>query len=434
MRRQAVPEVHRANFWYLYLDIIGFGVLAGTSLSFVAVFAARQGASALEVGLLNAAPAAISLLLTLPAGRWVAARPLGAVTFWSSVFYRFWYLSWALVPCFLAPHGQVWAIILSTLVMSLMGPVLSIGFNAFYAAVVPPEWRSLVTGTRNALYAITVVISSLVAGQILEHLPFPLGYQVVFALGFLGAAYSSWQLARIRVQGEPRLVLRSVRELAQPACAACPAPRTAVGQQIFRRLGTLSLERGLWTYPFAMVLLGLFAFHFAQYAVTPIIPLYLVRVLNLNDQTISYGTALQQLTLALASTQVSRLERRLRHQGLTVSGSVLLGLYPALLALSHTVGFYLAASAFGGVAWALVGGGLGNYLLECIPEDRRPTYLAWYNLALNAAILLGSLVGPLLVKGIDLVPALWVSTGLFVLAGGLIALERNHRQSVLQEG
>jgi hypothetical protein len=34
------------------------------------------------------------------------------------------------------------------------------------------------------------------------------------------------------------------------------------------------------------------------------------------------------------------------------------------------------------------------YLLEKLPEDHRPEYLALYNLALNAALLLGSLTGP----------------------------------------
>ncbi|MCA9933425.1 MAG: hypothetical protein KC415_05845, partial [Anaerolineales bacterium] len=54
----------------------------------------------------------------------------------------------------------------------------------------------------------------------------------------------------------------------------------------------------------------------------------------------------------------------------------------------------------------LVGGVIANYLLENIPEDNRPAYLAWYNLALNAAILLGSLAGPALSAQLGLVMTL----------------------------
>jgi predicted MFS family arabinose efflux permease len=39
-----------------------------------------------------------------------------------------------------------------------------------------------------------------------------------------------------------------------------------------------------------------------------------------------------------------------------------------------------------------------------VPPDQRPAYLAWYNLAINTALLLGSLVGPL-VAGYITVPA-----------------------------
>jgi predicted MFS family arabinose efflux permease len=41
-----------------------------------------------------------------------------------------------------------------------------------------------------------------------------------------------------------------------------------------------------------------------------------------------------------------------------------------------------------------------------VPAGDRPAYLAWYNLALNAAILCGVLLGPLLAAWFDLTTAL----------------------------
>ena len=58
----------------------------------------------------------------------------------------------------------------------------------------------------------------------------------------------------------------------------------------------------------------------------------------------------------------------------------------------------------------MAGGALNNYILEGVPADDRPAYLAWYNLALNAAILLASLTGPLLAGWIGL-------AGTLILAG-----------------
>ena len=54
----------------------------------------------------------------------------------------------------------------------------------------------------------------------------------------------------------------------------------------------------------------------------------------------------------------------------------------------------------------LAGGALANYILEHIPDDDRPAHLAWYNMALNVAILFGSLVGPFVAHKVGLVTAL----------------------------
>ena len=69
----------------------------------------------------------------------------------------------------------------------------------------------------------------------------------------------------------------------------------------------------------------------------------------------------------------------------------------------------LAGEHVGGITWGLVSGSQANYLLERIPEDRRPAYLAWYNLALNAAVLIGSLGGPVLAGRIGLVETLFLA-------------------------
>lgn len=420
---QAVPEEHRSNFLHLYWDVAWFGLLAGSALAFVAVFATRQGASAFEVGLLNAGPALFGLLLTLPVGHWLGTRPLGATVFWTSVLYRVWYLAWAALPFLFPAPVQVWALIGITLVMSVPGTALSVGFNALFATAVPPEWRSHVAGTRNALVATVTIASSLFCGFLLDRLPFPLGYQVVFLLGFLGGALSSYHLWFVRPQGEARLAPRlGLRDLARPgALQTADTPRTTIGLHVFTRQ---ALRRELHTDalrgPFLRTLAGLFAFHFAQFVAAPVFPLYMVRTLALTDQQISLGAALVQGTLALGSTQIRRIAPRLGNQRLTALGSLLMSAYPLLMALSRGVGLYLVASAVGGLAWALLAGGLGNYLLERVPENDRPTHLAWYNLALNAAILLGSFTGPLLVGGLGLIPALLVCAGLYSLAGIVI--------------
>ena len=75
-KARPVPEAYRRNFNHLILDIAWFGVLNGSAVAFVAVYATRLGASAFQLGLLNAMPAVVNLLFALPAGRWLQALSL----------------------------------------------------------------------------------------------------------------------------------------------------------------------------------------------------------------------------------------------------------------------------------------------------------------------------------------------------------------------
>jgi MFS family permease len=74
----------------------------------------------------------------------------------------------------------------------------------------------------------------------------------------------------------------------------------------------------------------------------------------------------------------------------------------------------------GGLGWSAFGGSMTNYLLEKLPEHHRPEYLALYNLALNAALLLGSLTGPLIAGFVGVPMALAILAILRFLAALVI--------------
>jgi MFS family permease len=77
-------------------------------------------------------------------------------------------------------------------------------------------------------------------------------------------------------------------------------------------------------------------------------------------------------------------------------GIIVISFYPAILSLAQGPGLFLVASIMGGAGWALAGGAVGNYVLEQMPDNSRPSYLSWYNMALQAGMLLGALIAPAL--------------------------------------
>ena len=411
--KRPLPAEHRANFIHLYLDIAWYGVLSGSAIAFMTIFAARQGATGFQLGLLNAAPAIVNLAATLPAGHWLQSRPLNRSVFWMSLWHRLIYLPWIFLPLLGGASFQIWALIGLVLLMSLPGTVLAVGFNALFASAVPPEWRSHVAGRRNALLAVCYMASSLVSGQLLDQLPFPLGYQVVFGIGLLGGLMSSlhlWFLRPSQTQGYKNG--KSLGDSARPGMmrSVGDGSRAGTGLRFFTRSGQRPrLRSRVLSGPFGPVVGLLFLFHLAQYLAIPIFPLYWVNQLNLTNTEISLGNAVFYATVLLGSTQLARVTARFEHKGVLLLGMVTMSLYPALTAVTQNLTLFLITSAVGGLSWSWAGGAIANYILERIPEAERTSHLAWYNLALNAAILLGSMLGPLFAQQVGLAAALGIA-------------------------
>lgn len=391
-----IPHEYRRNFIHLYMDTVWFGVLGGSAVSFLNVYATRLGASGFQIGLITAVPAVVSLGLSIPAANWLHRQPVGKAVFWTAALARLGYLLWIPLPWLFANQGQIWALILITLAMGIPMCGLGISFNALFAAAVPSELRALIVGRRNMLQSLTYVIASIGAGYILDHVRFPLGYQVIFGIGFLSAAMSTLHLFFVRPQA-----------LSEPGFVPISDPPSPIQGKNTSHKWLASLHLDIWQTPFRNVLLVLMGFHLAQYLPLPLFPLYVVNKLHLSDSNIGWATAFFYLPVLLGSTQLSRMVNITGHRKLTGLGVIAMSVYPVAMSLAQNALHYYLLSIVGGFAWALVGGAYANYLLEQIPENERPFHLAWYSIVLNAAVLIGSLAGPLIANYIGLGTALF---------------------------
>ncbi len=407
LRQSDIPVEYRSNFANLYYDIGWFGILSGSALNFLNVFAARQGASALQIGLLAGVSGIVNLIFAIPAGRWIEKRRVDRAVFWTSVLYRIGFALWIPLPWLFPPQTQVWALIIISLYMGIPLTALSVGFSALFASAVPEEWRAHVAGRRNMVFSLAFIGSSLGSGYLLNHMPFPQGYQLVFLMGFIGAAMSSFHLHFIRPlhRDLPPLPARDPVE-----AEGSPVSRTWLA----------ALRMDIWRTAYRRPLLVMFGFHLSQYLAIPLFSIYMVREMHLQDQAIGMGNSLFYLAVMLGSTQLNRLVRHGGHKTITGYGAVGMALYPVLMAFSSQVWQFFALSILGGFAWSLVGGSYANYLLERIPAHDRPSHLAWYTVVLNAAVLFGSLAGPALADGVGIAAALVLFSLMRFLAGAAI--------------
>lgn len=401
-RQSDIPKQYRSNFTNLYLDIAWFGVLSGTAVNFLNIYAARLGATGLQIGLLTAASAVVNLFLAIPAGHWISKRHTGRAVFWSSVFFRIGYLFWIPLPWLFNEQGQVLSLMIITFIMAIPLTPLGVGFNALFAESVPIQYRARVAATRNITFSIAYMISSFGAGYILENTPFPEGYQIIFAIGAIGAAISSYHIYHVKPLED--------KNPPQPTITVDSVPATES-----------RLRLDIWKTPFRKILFALFFFHLAQYIPSPLYPLYTVNVINLNDSQLGIGNSLFYFTGLLASTQLGRIVQRYGNKKATGWGAIGFGIFPLVLTFTQNYIHYYILCFACGFMFAIVNGAYANYMLESIPPDDRPSHLAWYTISLNFAILTSSIIGPIIGDVIGLIPALILfgslrfASGIFIL-------------------
>lgn len=399
-RLTTVPREYHSNFLHLYFDVGWAGVLNGATISFLSIYAIRIGATSLQIGLLGAMSAFVALLLAIPAGHWLRTQQTSQAVFAAALIARLGYIPLIFLPWLFPEQEQILAILVITFLMAIPLTPVTVGFNALFAEAVPSEYRAHVAGIRNVMLAITFMLTSLVSGYILDTVPFPAGYQIVFAIGTLGAAMSSLHLKFVRpIASDPQTV------------QADPVQKDPALRQLFP-----SLRIDIWRTPFQRVLLTLFAFHLTQYLPMPIFGIYNVRVLELTDDNLGIGTALFYLSVLLGSTQIRKLVQKFGNQNITGWSIAGLALYPFFLSLSRNALHFYGVSLLGGLAFAFVSGSYANYMLEHIPANDRPSHLAWYTIILNSGILIGSLAGSAISEMIGLSNALILFAVLRMLA------------------
>lgn len=272
-----------------------------------------------------------------------------------------------------------------------------VGFNTIFGEVVPIEYRGYVVGIRNALLSIITTVFTLISGVILNQVSFPMGYQIVFAMGVLGAGMSSLHLFFLaRIVSEKKGALPSNGEAVQRS--------SSFDIRSFYQRGLQTLRLDAMRGPFAKLMALLFGWHLFQFMTIPIITPFVVNQLHVTDQVIGYAGSLFNAMVFIGSLQLNRATTRFGNKMVTGVGIMGLSLFP--IVTSFGAHGYLIANVIGGFAWSMAGGALYNYILENVPAGDGPAYLAWYSVVSNGAILVGSLAGPAGAALIGFAPAL----------------------------
>jgi MFS family permease len=413
-----LSKLDRENFSHLYAEIFWYGIFNGTTLSFWAVYAARQGATPFEIGLLNSGPGLVSLLLSLPAVYLLEKSHPERATFFSSVVHRVLFILLIFIPWLHGSAVQIWTIVIIAFISAIPGTFLNIGANLMLSEVIPMEWRATVIGRRNALLSVTVTLSLLLSGVILVRVAYPINYQIVFGIGLLGAAVGSYHLGKV-------ISLRRLKEIAiisqdQAAFLEGTLGFFKAGMQSFLKAGFRNLlHLDLLRSQFGPFIASYLILYTIVSLPIPIYTLFLVNTIHVSDGVISLGNALYFVSMLLFSLLLARISRRLGHKGALVYSTLGFTLYPLLGGLAQGPILFYVASLIGGATWGIGSGALINRLFERTPENDLTASMALHNLVLNLGTMVGVLIGSALAEWMGLRTSL-ILTGALRLVGVVV--------------
>ncbi len=386
MDRHAVEK----NARYLVIELIWAAIAAGC-LSFNAAFIIRLGGSNLLVSLLTASAALVNALLALPFAAFMERRAHRRPWMIRSLLvFRMGYLGLIFIPWL--PVWRAETMVLLLMLLNVPVALFNAGWLPMMADVIPIERRARVFSARNMALGATITVTTFVMGRWLDAVPFPLNYQLMFALVLVTSMLSTLYVARMII---PDSVV---------------APRTEGPRMGLSRLRELVAEQR----PFTNMVLNSLIFSIPVWVGIPLQPIYFVRELGASDGWIGIWLALSSAGAIVGNLFWPRLiDRRgfgwvlLRAALLSVAYYFLIGLFPNL---------YLI------LIFALLSGMINpgieichfNILLEVCPSDRRATYLGVFVMIMNLGFFFSTLVVAPLVE--------LFGAQLLVLALGVIRL------------
>jgi len=386
------------NAWYLVVEIMWASIL-GSAATFNAAFALRLGATNAQVAMLTSIPALLAVLVSLPSGEFLRRRSnTKSWLLWSLLLYRFSFVIIAVLPWLRLSKELLGPLVISVIIgFTSLAHFWNIGFIPWFTELIPERNRASVFAARNIAYNATLSLFGFLFGLWLERAAFPGNYQAMYAFGFACSLMSMVYLVKIRAP-----------KLDRPGAAS-----TTTAWSITTRWKALSQaakdHSGFMRITLNTVLHGI-----GVWTVSPLYILFFVRELGAKETWLGLNGTVSTLFTLLGFTLWRWLVQRWGESVTLKRTIILVGLYPILVGLVHSLPAILILSALNGLLIPGVNMSHFNTLLKVTPESNRPGYTAAYIFIANIGIFIFPLVGVALADQIGLVPML--------IGGGLLSV------------
>ncbi len=391
-----LPSAQQRNILYVILDGAGIGLIAAGG-SFVSVFVVRLGASPFWVSLLSSVPSIIALTMTWPWSRFVERQPHPQkVLAWARLIGYLFYLPIAIVPFLFWGAWTPKLIVILWSLTAFTGSLVNLTFTLTMGYAVPPHQRAFLMSRRWMVLGIAQALALPVVSWLIDALPFPLGYQVVFIANALIAFWSFYWTQRIRVTERP----------APPPSTPGRRPMLASMRQSWAEIWAAK--------PFLTFIGGRTLFNLGLTMVGALINIYWINHLGFSDTWVGAMIATATVATLLAYLPWVRIKGKIGTWKLAIATVFGASLYPALLALAGSPGWTLPVVALNGIMGAGLNLAFFDALLEVCPPRKEERFVALNAIAVYVTGVIGPPTGAALLNVLDI---RWV-----LVIGSIVAL------------
>lgn len=362
------PQRHGMRM--LWLDNLFSAISGGFYADFEVLYFLALGASATLVGMRSSINSALSLLAPL-IGAWLVARTgrrkrwvlLGGGGIGRLCLFLVVFIPWV-IPGPAAP----WAYVALIAIQALMGSLSTPAANSLFGDIVPIGVRGRFVGLQMMAANLVRVGIIPLAGWMIKRIGGLAGYQVAFALAaFIGFIATSFY-ARIPEPEAPESVKR--------------------GQGAGFREGFYHFIRDRF---FLFYCLIHFIWNVGIQLSGPFFTVHMVQTLGFQVDTISLLATISTIVNVIAVRLAGPLVDRKGPEKVTMVGMLLVPLMPFFWIFARTPFTVGLVRSYGNIAWAGVHVAAMALLLRITPARYRAQYIAFFNMVVGLAAILGPL-------------------------------------------
>jgi MFS family permease len=355
---QGLSETEKSNYRNVQIDAIGVG-LANAAAPFLPVFLTHLNATSFQVGLLSSMPAITGLVLSIPLGRFLQ-RQTNVIKWFSTarLFVIMCYALSGILSIFLPDKSVVVGILAIWAIATIPQTIVAITFSVVMNAVAGPAGRFQLMTRRWSTMGVTTTLCVLAIGQLLDKVVFPLNYQIMFIFLSLGGLISFYFSSHITLQPTTlpslsygkKTLLESVREYTN---------------LIFKEK------------PYLSFIVKRFVFLTGTALATPLIPLYLVRVVHASDGWISVINTSQTAILVIGYFFWTQQSRKRGTGNVLIWTTLGVSLYPMAMALTHSTGQITIYAAMVGIFQAGLNLVFFDELMRTVPVEYSAIFVSF---------------------------------------------------------